>query len=89
MDPCGIAGGTDPRNGHAGDAVFTTVRSSHYNATMGDRGSDVLPYAPSGTKWLAGTAVEVGWAITYNHGGGCAPCPYAVRLAWLLANLNV
>jgi hypothetical protein len=29
----------------------------------------VLPYAPAGTKWMAGSSVEVGWAITYNHGG--------------------
>ena len=37
---------------------------------MGDLGTKVLPYSPSGTKWMVGTAVEVSWAITYNHGGG-------------------
>jgi hypothetical protein len=65
-DPCGQAGGTAPANGHGGDAVFTTTKY----AKMGDLGTKVLPYAPSGTKWMAGSAVEVGWAITYNHGGG-------------------
>jgi hypothetical protein len=64
-DPCGMAGGTLPKNGHGGDAVFTTTKY----AKMGDLGSKVLPYAPAGTKWMAGSPVEVGWAITYNHGG--------------------
>jgi hypothetical protein len=59
-----MAGGTSVQAGGAGDAVFTTVTSSKMNATMGDLGSKVLPYAPSGTKWMAGSAVEVGWAIT-------------------------
>ena len=40
----------------------------------------VLPYSPSGTKWMAGSAVEVQWAITYNHGGGYQ---YVVIAAWL------
>lgn len=73
-DPCGMAGGTTPQlqPGGGGDAVFTTVHSPKYNATMGDLGTKVLPYAPSGTRWLVGSKVEVGWAITYNHGGGCA-----------------
>ena len=62
----GMAGGTNVQPGGGGDAVFTTVRSPKYNATMGDLGSIVLPYAPSGTKWMAGSSVEVGWAITYK-----------------------
>jgi len=66
IDPCGMAGGTLPGMGHGGDAVFTTTRY----AKFGDLGSEVLPYAPSGTKWSAGELVEVGWAIRYNHGGG-------------------
>ena len=51
-DPCGMAGGTTPslQPGGGGDAVFTTVRSAKYNATMGDLGTKVLPYAPSGTR---------------------------------------
>lgn len=39
-------------------------------AKMGDLGSKVLRAAPSGTVWHTGTSVEVGWGITYNHGGG-------------------
>lgn len=70
VDPCGKAGGSDPGHGHGGDAVFTTVASQYYNASMGDLGTKVLPYSPSGTKWMAGSAVEVSWAVTYNHGGG-------------------
>ena len=69
-DACGRAGGTTPSHGHAGDAVFTTVRNPAFNVTFGDLGTQALPYAPSGTKWIAGEAVEVGWAIRYNHGGG-------------------
>ena len=68
-DPCGMAGGTRVQGGGAGDAVFTTIKSPMYNATAGDLGTQVLPYAPSGTKWMADSQVEVGWAITYNHGG--------------------
>jgi hypothetical protein len=75
-DPCGMAGGTDPKNGHGGDAVFTTTSY----AKMGDLGSKVLPYAPSGTKWMVGEGVEVGFGITYNHGGG-----YQYRLCKLPA----
>ena len=33
--------------GLSGDAVFTPISSPLYNATMGDLGTDVLPYAPS------------------------------------------
>ena len=88
VDPCGKAGGSDPGQGHGGDAVFTAVQSPHYNASMGDLGTRVLPYSPSGTKWMAGSAVEVSWAITYNHGAlDCrpafllsAPCALACTL---------
>jgi hypothetical protein len=67
MDPCGQAGGTLPKYAGGGaDAVFTNTSI----AKMGQLGSRVLPYAPSGTKWVAGSTVEVGWAIRYNHGGG-------------------
>ena len=52
--------------GGGADAVFTNTSI----AKMGQHGSKVLPYAPSGTKWMAGSSVEVGWAIRYNHGGG-------------------
>ena len=66
MDPCGQAGGTTYKYKGPGDAVYTNTSI----AKMGDLGSKVLPYSPSGTKWLAGSSVEVGWAIRYNHGGG-------------------
>ena len=33
-------------------------------------GSKSLPAAPSGTVWVAGSSVEVAWAIHANHGGG-------------------
>jgi len=66
-DPCGMAGGTTwSHHGGGGDAVFTNTSF----ARMGDLASKVLPYAPSGTVWTAGSKVEVGWAIRYNHGGG-------------------
>jgi len=41
------------------------------NAQIGDLGSKVLPPAPSGTVWTAGTNVETLWGIRANHGGGC------------------
>ena len=64
-DPCGMAGGTIPANaGGTPDAVFTNTSL----ARMGELGSHVLPYAPSGTIWFSGSTVEVGWGITYNHG---------------------
>mmetsp|Transcript_46081 Transcript_46081/g.76151 ORF Transcript_46081/g.76151 Transcript_46081/m.76151 type:complete len:404 (+) Transcript_46081:46-1257(+) len=66
VDPCGQAGGTENNNRGPGDAVFTNTTI----AKFGELGSKVLPYAPSGTMWLAGTTVEVGWGIRYNHGGG-------------------
>jgi len=66
-DACGRAGGTVwEYAGGGADAVFTNTSMAH----MGDLGSDALPYSPSGTVWSAGTSVEVGWGITYNHGGG-------------------
>ena len=39
-------------------------------ARFGDLGSHVLPPAPSGTIWKAGSSVEVTWGIRFNHGGG-------------------
>merc|ERR1712216_382565 len=66
-DPCGRAGGTLPKYAGGGaDAVFTNTSLAQF----GQLGSEVLPYSPSGTVWIAGSSVEVGWAIRYNHGGG-------------------
>lgn len=64
-DACGMAGGTVPAHRGPGDAVFAAT----VFATMGDLGSQVLPPAPSGVQWAAGSAVEVAWGIRYNHGG--------------------
>ena len=64
MDPCGVAGGHPPPNGAFGGLY---VNTSH--AKLGDFGSVVLPRADSGTKWKAGSTVEV--AI----GGKVIKCP--------------
>ena len=37
---------------------------------IGDKGSKVLPKAPSGVRWGAGSVQEVSWTIEANHGGG-------------------
>lgn len=66
MDACGQAGGTDKSHMGPGVAVF----ADNTFAKGGDLGSKVLPPAPSGTVWTAGSSVEVSWGIRYNHGGG-------------------
>lgn len=66
FDACGMAGGTLSTSG-AGAAVFAPVPW----AKRGDLGSKVLnKSAVAGASWVAGTDVEVSWAIRYNHGGG-------------------
>jgi len=72
IDPCGIAGGRLPGQG-PGCAGASFQNSSV--AKMGDMGSH-LPPLDSGTVWVAGSSVEVGWTVMANHGGG-----YAYRLA--------
>lgn len=71
MDACGQAGGTSPWNAGPGVAVFANTTFARF----GDLGSRVLPPAPSGTVWRAGSSVEVTWGIRFNHGGG-----YSYRL---------
>lgn len=66
FDACGRAGGTDPTQFGPGDARFVKTPW----AKGGDLGSKVLPPAPSGTVWTAGSSVEVAWGNRYNHGGG-------------------
>ena len=60
--------------GGGADAVFTNTSM----ARSGQLGSEVLPYAPSGTVWTAGTSVEVGWAIRcvagYTVSLDCTDC---------------
>jgi len=63
-DACGMAGGgpsAGPGEGH----FFPTPW-----AKQGDLGTTVLPSTAPGVVWTAGSVVEVGWGIRYNHGGG-------------------
>jgi hypothetical protein len=66
-----MAGGHKPPEGGFGGIY---VNTSH--AKLGDRGTEVLPKAPSGTVWKRGDTQEVSWTIEANHGGG-----YSYRLA--------
>lgn len=68
-DACGMAGGS-PREVLPDAAVFHETQF----AKQGDLGSKVLA-SGNHTTWTAGSAVEVAWAIRYNHGGG-----YSYRL---------
>ena len=72
IDACGSAGGRWPGQGKGG------AGAQFYNSSLakqGDMGSK-LPQMPSQASWRAGEAVEVGWVVNANHGGG-----YAYRLA--------
>eukprot|EP00036_Acanthoecidae_sp_10tr_P011490 CAMPEP_0182926672 /NCGR_PEP_ID=MMETSP0105_2-20130417/12203_1 /TAXON_ID=81532 ORGANISM="Acanthoeca-like sp., Strain 10tr" /NCGR_SAMPLE_ID=MMETSP0105_2 /ASSEMBLY_ACC=CAM_ASM_000205 /LENGTH=318 /DNA_ID=CAMNT_0025064573 /DNA_START=135 /DNA_END=1091 /DNA_ORIENTATION=- len=59
-DPCGVAGAYNQPRGGGGE----TPEGAH----QGDKGSALPPTVP--TRWSAGAAVEVGWMIAANHGGG-------------------
>eukprot|EP00310_Coccolithus_braarudii_P014694 CAMPEP_0183341004 /NCGR_PEP_ID=MMETSP0164_2-20130417/7365_1 /TAXON_ID=221442 /ORGANISM="Coccolithus pelagicus ssp braarudi, Strain PLY182g" /LENGTH=248 /DNA_ID=CAMNT_0025511229 /DNA_START=87 /DNA_END=833 /DNA_ORIENTATION=+ len=63
-DACGMAGGS-PTLG-LGHASFHTVPW----AKQGDLGSRMLPKGPAAATWVAGSVVEVGWGVRFNHGGG-------------------
>ena len=67
FDSCGMAGGHKPPQGGFGGIY---VNTSH--AKLGDKGTEVLPKAPSGTTWAAGRSYEVTWTIEANQ---CAPPP--------------
>ena len=45
------------------------------NAKQGALGSEVLPPAPTGVVWKAGTEVNATWTVRANHGGGYAYAP--------------
>ena len=60
---CGMAGGGPKRQ--PGEAKITPT----VFAAQGDLGS-VLPPAPTGVSWKAGTVVEAKWSVRANHGGG-------------------
>jgi hypothetical protein len=68
VDPCGQAGGKFPQTPVGGDSVYTDTQQ----ARMGDMGSVVLKPVEARLQptWAAGTAVDVGWGMRYNHGGG-------------------
>jgi len=72
IDPCGSAGGRHPGQGNGG---FGAQYQDTTNAKVGDLGSKTLPVTSSGTKWTAGSTVEVAWTLQANHGGG-----YSYRL---------
>lgn len=65
-DACGKAGGHNQCTPFKGAAYYITTK----HATVGDLGSRVLPYMPSGTVWHAGSVVKTAWTINANHGGG-------------------
>jgi hypothetical protein len=52
-----MAGGTTVAQTLGGD--FNTTKY----AKLGDKGSEVLPYSPSGTVWKRGGIGEAGWYI--------------------------
>jgi len=72
IDACGSAGGRFPGQGIGGAGAQYQNNSL---ASQGDAGSK-LPRMPSQATWRVGDAVEVGWTVMANHGGG-----YAYRLA--------
>merc|ERR1712166_1395789 len=78
FDSCGMAGGHQPPQGGYGGIYVNTT-----HAKLGDRGTEVLPKAPSHTSWAAGGTYEVSWTIEANHGGG-----YSYRLAPAAGPLN-
>ena len=80
FDSCGMAAGHPPPTPTLNFGGIY-VNTSH--AKVGDRGSEVLPAAPSGTTWSAGSSYEVSWVIEANHGGG-----YQYRLAPANGPLN-
>merc|ERR1712087_854529 len=67
QDSCGVAGGWKYAGSTPGfGALFLNTSV----AKQGDKGSDTLPYTPTGTVWRAGEIAEVSWTIMANHGGG-------------------
>lgn len=71
FDSCGMAGGHKPPDGGFGGIYVNTT-----HASLGDKGSEVLPPMNTNTIWKTGSVVEVAWTIEANHGGG-----YIYRLA--------
>lgn len=62
LDPCGLMGGWTSDNSVNGGFVVPPH-------VVGEKGSS-LPPLPIQTEWVAGSVVEVEWAMAANHGGG-------------------
>jgi hypothetical protein len=66
MDSCGLAGGSTVNNDRSGGFGKQTIAHK-----QGARGSELPKLHDKWTvRWTAGTAVEVSWGISANHGGG-------------------
>jgi len=77
IDACGAAGGRLPGMGEY-PGIHGAVQAVFYNTTLAkenDVGSRLPPMSPQAI-WKAGSNVEVGWTLKYQHGGG-----YSYRLA--------
>jgi len=76
FDSCGMAGGGHVNMG--GEAKYTATKF----AKTGDRGSAVLPEAPTGIQWKVGSVVTAKWSVRANHGGGYQYrlCPLGEKL---------
>jgi hypothetical protein len=66
-----------PTGAAAGD--FNTTKF----AKLGDKGSVVLPYRPTGTVWKRGGVGKPTWFVRANHGGG-----YSYRLCKSVVTLR-
>jgi len=67
FDACGMAGGSPVPVSNP--AVGVRYKNTT-NAKQGDRGTKVLPEAPTEVTWTVGELAEVSWAVRTNHGGG-------------------
>merc|ERR1712061_707819 len=66
QDSCGVAGGWKYA-GTGKKVVFGALFKNTSVAVQGDKGSERLPYTPTGVVWTAGDAVEVSWTLMANH----------------------
>lgn len=66
LDSCGLSGGSYDNNDVAGGYGNATIARK-----QGARGSELPALHSKWTlQWQAGTAVEVSWGVSANHGGG-------------------
>jgi len=71
-DACGLAGGTWFAQSLGGDFNDTKF------AKLGDKGSAVLPYRPTGVVWKRGGTAKPTWFVRANHGSSAPPSASAV-----------